>query len=150
MARALLLLLLAGVARAVVIGPDYERAASDKVRALREHLFVTSNYDRLSLPTSNRSVAHGVEYSRAGTDVALMMRIFKVVGIDFAAAGTLQLFVWLGYRYIDERLAWDPEEWGGITQIYADPAEVWRPDIVPYNSRVFADTFEDRILTICA
>ena len=150
MGLALHLLLLVGVARAVVIGPDYERAASDKVRALREHLFVTSNYDRLSLPTSNRSLMHGVEYSRAGTDVALMMRIFKVVGIDFAAAGTLQLFVWLGYRYIDERLAWDPEERGGITQIYADPAEVWRPDIVPYNSRVFADTFEDRILTICA
>jgi hypothetical protein len=33
----------------------------------------------------------------------------------------------------DSRLAWDPSEWDGVSQINIDANELWIPDVVPYN-----------------
>jgi len=42
--------------------------------------------------------------------------------------------VWLRLVWKDERLAWNPEEYGGTKVLRFDPNEVWRPDITLYNS----------------
>ena len=61
----------------------------------------------------------------------------------------MQLFAWLGMRYTDERLSWDPDEWGGITQIFVSSDEIWTPDCVPYNSHVgLKESFEDDKITV--
>lgn len=85
----------------------------------------------------------GGHYSDAGTDVKIGVRFFKVMAVE-AAKGTMKLKVWLRYSWVDARLAWEPEEYGGVTTVYyqamAHPGnednEIWIPDLQPYNAEV--------------
>jgi len=33
----------------------------------------------------------------------------------------------------DNRLQWDPDEYGGVRRLYVKPEDIWLPDIVLYN-----------------
>jgi len=80
-----------------------------------------------------------------GTPVGVQLRIFKIVGIDVAKA-TLSLFLWFRTRWVDSRLAWDPSEFGGVTEIRILPGSyggseaaapdnnMWTPDLRFYNA----------------
>ena len=41
--------------------------------------------------------------------------------------------VWFDQDWIDEYLRWDPDEFGGITEIRIPCQKIWLPDIVLYN-----------------
>lgn len=37
-------------------------------------------------------------------------------------------------RWFDYKLRWDPEEYGGVEQLYVPSEHIWVPDIVLYNN----------------
>jgi hypothetical protein len=98
---------------------------------LRTDLLDASRYDKAVVATSN---LRNVSYVRtsAGTDVSMQIRFFKVDAVE-AALGTLRVKVWWRSSWADTRLAWDPAEYGGITEI-----------------KMFASTFADPETTECA
>ena len=78
-------------------------------------------------------------YSEAGTDVMVNLRFLKVDSVD-VAAGHLRVRVWWRSTWKDERLAWNPVEFGGIQRlpVRADAdgsGDVWLPDLTVYNTR---------------
>ena len=85
--------------------------------------------------------ADGGKTSLAGTEVGVNLRVFKVESVD-TASSHLKLKVWFRMQWSDLRLAWDPAEFGGITQTQMRAAaitidqdsDIWLPDIQPYNA----------------
>ena len=79
-------------------------------------------YDKNSPPISSRiphtdptdgTYSIGATLSDAGTDVQLQLRVFKLDSIDINA-GSLQVKVWVRMQWVDERLAWNSSEYGGL------------------------------------
>ena len=71
--------------------------------------------------------------------MALQLRFFKVESV-LAADGRMTLKVWMRTSWTDERLRWNPDEWGGVTQLHflgaslpagAEVTEIWLPDVQP-------------------
>lgn len=117
-------------------GSSFTKSYSHHATALRAHLL--DGYDKAVPPTSVREE----NYSKAGVDVALQLRFFKVASVD-AGEGRMTLKVWMRTSWQDQRLAWNASEWGGVTQLQflagslphgAEVVEVWVPDLQPYNS----------------
>ena len=117
--------------------------------AVRHHIF-SRNPGGESLqvvpPSSNRTDEYLIRgeqqvYSRAGTLVHVQLRIFKVIDVD-PARGELSLKVWFRLQWQDDRLAWDPSDFGNVSQVHMRAAdsgpgantEIWVPDIVVFNS----------------
>lgn len=140
-AQNILMLRLAFASAALVHGvsstfePNFQAAASGLQARLRSDLLGNSSHDLLVQPTGR-----DVDYSGTGTDVGMQIRFFKVMNVK-AAEGSMKLKVWVRMYWKDARLAWNPEDYGGITSTQfkgADPgnfatAEIWTPDIQPYN-----------------
>ena len=120
--------------------PNYRADANLHVARLRRDLLSSPTFDRHVAPTSDRnaSATAGTRaYSASGTDVQLQVRFFKVMEVK-AAAGSMRLKVWLRTSWTDDRLAWDPAEYGGITETFfngesiynSEVTEIWLPDLV--------------------
>ena len=116
--------------------PDYSSHDYTKwATALRRDLF--SGYDKVVPPRSDRLSNH----SRAGTDVGVQVRFIKVESVR-PAEGRLRLKVWLRTWWVDQRLSWDPADYGNITTtLYLaealntpEESEIWLPDMQPYNT----------------
>ncbi len=41
--------------------------------------------------------------------------------------------VWLKQQWLDPKLAWSPEQYGGVSVLYVPYEMIWVPDIVLYN-----------------
>lgn len=39
-------------------------------------------------------------------------------------------------EWFDYKLKWNPEEYGGVSQLYVPSEQIWLPDIVLYNKYV--------------
>ena len=98
------------------------------------------SYDPRVAPPMNRDPAGP---SQAGVDVDVEIDIFKLQRVDVAEGG-LALKIWFRLLWTDERLAWDPAAYGGVTQTWYAAAdvpnielnEIWSPDLTVYNSAV--------------
>ena len=119
---------------------------------LRKHILARDQVDRLVPPTSVRSNG----YSTSGTDVALQLRVFKLIDVS-PATGLMQLKVWVRMSWSDTRLAWNISEYGDITQTTfqgeayagAETSEIWTPDITAYNAlHGMAANAEPAIITV--
>ncbi|CAJ1376545.1 unnamed protein product [Effrenium voratum] len=115
------------------------RARSPKrLGATRLRSALLSQYDSVVPPISDRLV----NYSGAGTDVGMQIRFFKVDMVA-AATGHMRLKVWVRLSWVDQRLSWDPADYGNITQVVfraggltdAENSEIWVPDIELYNAK---------------
>ena len=53
--------------------------------------------------------------------------------LDLDQRGILKGRVWYKYTWIDSRLAYDPEQFGGIQHYKVDASMIWVPDITLYN-----------------
>jgi hypothetical protein len=94
-----------------VFPPNFQRSAGLHHQTLRTSLL--EEYDARSIPTSNRSN----NFSAAGTDVRMQLRIFKVQNVNLAE-GSMRLKAWLRMYWSDERLSWDAAKFGGLTSTY--------------------------------
>lgn len=41
--------------------------------------------------------------------------------------------VWLKQMWLDQKLGWNPESYGGVSVLYVPYEMIWVPDIVLYN-----------------
>lgn len=85
-----------------------------------------------------------------GLQVELQLRIFKIITVDMTSS-TLRLQAWQRLQWKDSRLAWNPSEWNGVTEIRAVPGihtggaadapdnHIWEPRLHHYNSAVHPD-----------
>lgn len=119
--------------------PNWQQDYTDHASVLYEDLL--ANYVKSVPPKSVRGAAgYG---SQAGTDVSLQLRFFKLEQVE-AALGKMRIKVWWRMKWSDLRLAWDPKDYGDITEVkfhassYSDPetADIWLPDVTPYNANV--------------
>ncbi|KAF7489253.1 Acetylcholine receptor subunit alpha-like 1 [Sarcoptes scabiei] len=53
--------------------------------------------------------------------------------------------VWVEQEWIDYKLKWEPEEYGGVTKLHVPSEQIWLPDLVLYNNADGA--YEIQILT---
>ena len=145
------------------LDPDYRYGYTQHATALRRALMDEDTYDKTVPPSSQRA---GGSPSQAGTDVSVQIRkprgaltnpiltrpaliwsvgvlrcagFFKVDFVD-AASGSMRLKIWYRMRWNDDRLAWDPRSYGGVTQFWTrmaeeSPLEIWTPDIGAYNTK---------------
>ncbi|XP_067933036.1 neuronal acetylcholine receptor subunit alpha-7-like [Watersipora subatra] len=42
--------------------------------------------------------------------------------------------LWLYYQWVDYKLAWNPEDYGNVTEIRLPEKLIWKPDVLMYNS----------------
>ena len=78
-----------------------------------------SGYDKVSLPTSDRSAVprESTGGSTAGTDVRIFVTFYTVESTD-VTMGRMRVKVWMNWLWKDARLAWNPAHYGNITTAY--------------------------------
>lgn len=127
-------------------------AANYSMWAAKLHEDLLDGYVKSVPPTSHRIV----DYSAAGTDVALQIRMLKVREVS-PSEGYMTIKVWWRMWWTDLRLAWDPSEYGGVSEIRflaesfaaAEVSEIWLPDIQPYNAiEGMMHTFDPSLATV--
>jgi len=105
-------------------------------------------YDVMSPPISNRakntnasdgSFSLAAKLSEAGADISLQLRVLKLDSVDLSG-GSMAVKVWVRMQWNDLRLAWNPDNYGGLHTVKfwshpSDGHEIWVPDITTYNTR---------------
>ncbi|CAH1802892.1 unnamed protein product [Owenia fusiformis] len=67
------------------------------------------------------------------TDVVSSFAINQLLEMD-ERKQTLLITVWFRFYWNDNRLTWDPDDYGGMTESYFSVDEIWLPDITLYNN----------------
>ena len=44
--------------------------------------------------------------------------------------------LWLKQSWMDDRLAWNPDDWDSVQQLRLPAEEVWKPDLSNYNGKI--------------
>ncbi|XP_012266421.2 acetylcholine receptor subunit alpha-like 2 isoform X1 [Athalia rosae] len=80
------------------------------------------NYDKFARPAQHHNT----------TTVTIDLTIRHVAIEELKSMMTVH--AWVKMFWIDEKLKWDPANYGGLAQLHLGDHEVWQPDIVLYNS----------------
>mmetsp|Transcript_20506 Transcript_20506/g.60537 ORF Transcript_20506/g.60537 Transcript_20506/m.60537 type:complete len:723 (+) Transcript_20506:21-2189(+) len=67
-----------------------------------------------------------------GVEVRLQMSIQNVIELD-TAEQTFTIQAWFRHYWVDERLRWDPEDFGDTTSIFVPRSQIWIPDAEVYE-----------------
>ncbi|KAI6203220.1 hypothetical protein M3Y94_00531400 [Aphelenchoides besseyi] len=108
----------------VVCSIDIRRAvyAGDHERFLYDRL--QHGYNVLARPVKNESEA---------VVVHLGMDLQQILDVD-EKAQTITTNVWLNIKWVDFFLRWNPEEYGNIKEVRLPINNIWKPDVLLYNS----------------
>jgi len=119
--------------RSTIDDKDLEKfGVSDEQRLFRH---ILRGYDTSVRPVFNASKI---------VNVFMGLTLTHIFNID-ERNQVLALNVWVEQCWNDERIRWEPSEYGNISKLTVGANYVWRPDIVLYNnardfSRGFVDT----------
>lgn len=91
---------------------------------LRHNLF--ANYNKEILPKSNTT-------SRDPFTVYLGLSLININDIDLKTQ-TLDVDGWVQFKWSDNRLTWEPNDYDGISVIRVFTNRLWVPDVTVYNS----------------
>ncbi|KAH9413635.1 Neurotransmitter-gated ion-channel transmembrane region [Dermatophagoides pteronyssinus] len=83
-----------------------------------------SSYNRLVRPVSNNSQS---------LKVKLGLKLTQLIDVNLKNQ-MMTTNVWVTQEWYDHKLKWDPEEYGGVRQLYVPSEQLWLPDIVLYNN----------------
>ncbi|XP_071510029.1 neuronal acetylcholine receptor subunit alpha-3-like [Diadema antillarum] len=97
--------------------------ASEDEERLREYLF-PSHYNPFVLPNQNASDVLQIQFGLA---------ISQILDVD-EKNQVLTSKVWMKQIWHDYNFVWDPQDYGGISNIKVPCIQVWLPDIVIYNN----------------
>ncbi|KAK0428205.1 hypothetical protein QR680_010672 [Steinernema hermaphroditum] len=105
---------------------------NDEQRLFRH---ITRDYDVSVRPVYNASTV---------VQIYMGLTLTHIFNID-ERSQVLALNVWVEQSWRDERITWNPEQYGNISKLTLPTEYVWKPDIVLYNnardfSRGFVDT----------
>ncbi|KAE9554801.1 hypothetical protein FO519_001998 [Halicephalobus sp. NKZ332] len=76
-----------------------------------------------------RPVAHAQE----NVTVSVGLVLQQIVDVD-EKNQEVEVNAWLKLTWYDYKLHWDPEKYGGITEVRFRKSQIWTPDILLYNS----------------
>ncbi|XP_071845473.1 neuronal acetylcholine receptor subunit alpha-7-like isoform X2 [Apostichopus japonicus] len=65
--------------------------------------------------------------------VSIGMTLVQILNVD-EKNQVITLNVWLSLAWLDKSLVWEPDEYGGLSEIHLNPKKVWTPDILLYTS----------------
>ena len=85
-----------------------------------------------------RGVALGINIVPLHLNVDPEVSFSKIVmdfsELIFTQLGTLSSHVWFVMRWRDTRLRWAASNYENISRVHVGPEQLWRPDIMVYNS----------------
>lgn len=86
-----------------------------------------TNYDRYARPTEHKNVINmNVSLSLHHVDIDEKTSMATVYG-------------WLKFAWNDDKMKWNPADYGGLDTLHMADHEVWKPDIMLYNSALGND-----------
>lgn len=109
-----LLALLAVMVGRGLANPDAKRLYDD----------LLSNYNRLIRPVANNTDK---------ITVKMGLKLSQLVDLDLKNQ-ILTTNLWVETEWHDDKLQWDPDEYGGVEEIYVPSEIIWLPDIILYNN----------------
>lgn len=99
--------------------PIWNATFTDK---LRQDLLL--NYDKFARPTQH--------FNTTLVRFGLSLRHFEVN--EFKSQ--LTVYTWVRMMWIDEKLKWNPKDYGNLQLVHLADHEIWQPDLFLYNSAV--------------
>ncbi|XP_046558641.1 acetylcholine receptor subunit alpha-L1-like [Haliotis rubra] len=105
-----------------------------KDKDLTHHGFQSQLYDPLYKELKSRDTKNTIPVSSKGDtlNVTISLTVLKISSLSLRT-GDAELDTWIYYEWFDNRLTWEPSEYGDISAIRLPPSDIWRPDIVPYR-----------------
>ena len=139
-----------GAGETVVVGVDAHGNVSPEqiykrqnVSALRRALM--DDYDRYQLPPVVD------ENPERGVKVSLQLALNQLTSIDVSQQ-TIDLYAWWRHNWIDPRLAWRPEDWGGVAELTfvgrGPHKEIWMPDDTIFDASESEEQMEDLLVDV--
>ncbi|CAF0776735.1 unnamed protein product [Adineta steineri] len=98
--------------------------ANPEAKRLYEELITVRSYNRLIRPVKNNSEK---------LTVYLGLRLTQLLDVD-EKNQIMTSNVWLKQEWYDDKLRWDPSNYGGVDVLYIPSQQIWLPDIVLYNN----------------
>ena len=124
------------------VAPE-QKYKSQNVSALRAALM--NGYDRFELPPVVD------ENPERGVRVNLQLALNQLTSIDVSQQ-TIEIYAWWRHNWVDPRLAWRPEDWGGVSELtfvgMGPHKEVWVPDDTIYDSSDTEYQLEDLLVNV--
>jgi len=106
-------LVLIGICQ-IEANPDAKRLYDD----------LLSNYNRLIRPVANNTDK---------ITVRMGLKLSQLVDLDLKNQ-ILTTNLWVETEWHDDKLCWEPSEYGGVEEIYVPSEIIWLPDIILYNN----------------
>ncbi|XP_071516648.1 acetylcholine receptor subunit alpha-L1 [Panulirus ornatus] len=83
-----------------------------------------TSYNRLIRPVQNNTDK---------ITVWMRLRLSQLIDLNLKEQ-IMTTNVWVDHEWRDHKFQWDPEEYGGVTELYVPSEIIWLPDIVLYNN----------------
>ncbi|XP_045215194.2 acetylcholine receptor subunit alpha-L1-like [Mercenaria mercenaria] len=99
---------------------------------LHRYLLQENAYNKLIRPWG-RILNGTVNFNDSKLTVQLGMRLSQILAVS-EKNQILTTNLRLRHEWVDQRLRWNPSEFGGITLTYIPSDDLWRPDILLYNN----------------
>lgn len=148
-----LILFISGAIKNPEANPDAKRLYDD----------LLSNYNRLIRPVINNTETLTVWVGLKITQLIEVNLKNQVMTTNLWVPQVRRMFKWFHselkiychwnclQKWYDYKLRWDPEEYGGVEQLYMPSEHIWLPDIVLYNNwdgnyEVSFEKFGDNVL----
>jgi len=93
------------------------------------HRDLMADYDDDVIPLLNPITKD----TRDGSDSLLLNFGMSVINLDMDAKNLLSTTAWLRMSWMDFRLKWDPDMYGGIETVKIPASKLWTPDIEIYT-----------------
>ena len=105
-----------------------------------DKLFLDTNGNR-NIRNYNPEIIPRVDPKKP-LDVDILLYTLELLKFEHETQALSMIF-WLEMSWVDERLRWDPKDYGGIEFITVSPTTVWVPDMTLYNSADGAFHYSD-------
>lgn len=92
-----------------------------------------------SLLSNYNSMARPVRNFNDKVHVNFTVSLNQILDLDIKNQNLITA-LWITMEWFDHHFNWNPEEWGGVTDIRLPIKKLWRPDILLYNS--ISDRFD--------
>jgi len=83
-----------------------------------------NNYNRLIRPVLNDTDT---------LTVKLGLKLSQLIDVDLKNQ-VMTTNVWVEQKWLDYKLKWNPDEYGGVEMLYVPSQHIWLPDIVLFNN----------------
>ncbi|CAJ0563479.1 unnamed protein product, partial [Mesorhabditis spiculigera] len=124
------------------VDPDYARFLQ-KNQELYDELFITRNYRSDLSPIFNQATKNN---SIPRFNVMISLEFVQLLGVN-AQSQLASTAMEIDYAYTDPRLAWNPENYGGIDMINVESKSIWIPANGISNAQTLQVVYPDPLNT---